>query len=214
MNLEYSRFTYPEYVKAMVEDDHEAICQRFFRDPCPLVIDYQKDFFSVFDAYKDAACYIAPCMILQWDQNEEKKVTHSVLLIKENEEYFLYDSGGKISDGDRYLYFHDNVIYTSRDLRKFLKKEKGISIRFPKEKGVDWRCDSSITGYIHGGGYCMFFVREAINYITQKRAWGESLIHSAKQLTKEDIFTLPGGPLTYDHGVHENADKLFVKHMS
>ena len=107
--------------------------------------------------------------------------THSILLIWEGTQLYLYDPNGvyntaeelyyKTSDENlqqSYGYVYKGKYFDStQDFKKFIKKTYDIKLNIPTDLGAQYLLpiEGYNTSYIHSGGYCMFFNYMVIEYI-------------------------------------------------
>ena len=107
---------------------------------------------------------------------------HAVLLIKDtNRQLYLFDPNGEANDSHTYHYadaikdisgnwsiigdFMGNLNMTSIKLQIYVKNKFGLNLIVPNRPGVQSQAPVSQTGFIHDGGYCMFYMREALEYL-------------------------------------------------
>ena len=188
--------TYEPQVRKMVNNNNVNTCATFFDSDEDLVKPFELNFFEALKRYKSQGLTkgIIPCFIDLWDMDANEFATkHAVLLIFDRKQIFLYDPNGGVYDKkikkyphtpSRYLYFNSDTkdVYTSGLIEKIynIKTSKGLGI----QSTAPSVCPSD-TNYIGDGGYCMFYVRQALDifideYMNDNKV---NLINIAKQLS-------------------------------
>jgi hypothetical protein len=199
--------TYEPTVRKMVNNNNVNTCTIFFNSEVDLVKPFELNFFEALKKYTDQGLTsgIIPCFIDLWDMEANQFATkHAVLLIFDRKQIFLYDPNGGVYDKkikkyphtpSRYLYFNSDTgdIYTSVLIEKIynIKTSKGLGI----QSTAPSVCPSD-TNYIGDGGYCMFYVRQALDIFIKEYMKDNkvNLTNIAKRLSNiegegTDLFT-------------------------
>lgn len=92
--------------------------------------------------------------VLTIENNHTEK--HSIMLIKMNKKYYLFDPNGSIDENSSYFYICNNEYMTTKHLKLFLFDNFNIHMNC-NEKGPQVYCNFLPNEYISEGGYCMFF---------------------------------------------------------
>jgi hypothetical protein len=172
-------------VKKMVNNNDINICTKFFKCDINNIKQFNINFFNVLNIYKKQqnSKYIIPCFIELWDTQENKQGTkHAIILLIENKYRFLFDPNGEVLPCHRYSYYNKNTntIFTSKEL--FNK----YNVETSKGSGIQSTAPGTPSGktkYIGYGGYCMFYVRQALEILENSIKKNKSIILTGRELS-------------------------------
>lgn len=174
---EFSKYgKHSETVRKMTDDDDPDLCSKFYTYDSEYVMEFCLDFFELLPQLKDIknTSVVIPVFIpLINDETNTPEGKHAVLVVKEGSKYFVFDPNGKVIPVTHtYLYYDlkTGKRFGSKELRDFIDAKYGMKFMFPIGQGVQQLAKiPEGTGHIDGGGYCMYFTREALEFLVSAK---------------------------------------------
>jgi len=195
-------------IRQMVNNNNVKVCTKFYSDQSKLVSSFKSNFFNSYNKVDLSKTMIIPIFIELYNIDANVSAgNHAVLVVQDNGIRYLYDPNGVVNDRSKYVYYNKkkNEIYDSKTLTEIYK------IGTPKTRGVQQMSPGDLkTKYISEGGYCMFYVRQALNYLVQEKESKNStdLIELATKLTKKNFYTSKQSPFSINKGIEKDSVKL------
>jgi hypothetical protein len=211
---EYSAYgKHSRTVKKMVNNNNTQICTLFFCNNSTIVKPFNNNVYDIIDYYKSnpMESVIVPTFIQLWDVNTNSQSgNHAVLYVQDNNKKFLFDPNGVVDDSCGLIYMNPN---------KYGKygKEGFTSAEFTAEYKVDTPLEIGVqstapftslynTNYISGGGYCMFYVRLALEHLEKHKTLGGDIVSEAKKLSSPVVYNSPSSPF----GIPNDLEQMSV----
>ena len=165
-NLEFTAYISKKmFVKKMINDDDPLLCSKFYSyHSSEIVKPFVEKFLDALNECRKFSKAIIPTFISYID-DDDCIDSHAILLVNHNGIIFLYDPNGVITDKGRFRYYLNGKSYISVNI------EKKYNIIMPQKIGIQYYAPclaSNKTKYISFGGYCMFYVWIAIDYIVKR----------------------------------------------
>lgn len=174
---EFSKYgKHADIVRKMTDHDDPELCSKFYTYDSEYVMELCLDFFELLPRLKDITntSLVFPVFIpLIHDETNTPEGKHAILIIKEESRYFVFDPNGKVINGvHNYLYYDlkTGKRFGSKELHDFIESEYGLKFMFPAGQGIQQLAKiPEGTGHINDGGYCMYFTREALEYLVSTK---------------------------------------------
>lgn len=195
-------------IRRMVNNNNVNVCTKFYSHPSRLVSSFKSNFFEDYDSYDLSKTKIIPIFIELYDMNDQVPAgNHAVLLVQDNDSRYLYDPNGVVDGDSRYVYYDSSTgdTYESDELTKHYE------VGTPLTKGVQQLSPGDIdTKYISEGGYCMFYVRQALNYLVQEKEKKKSidLTKLAHKLSQRKFYISKQSPFSTRKKIEKKSVEL------
>lgn len=195
-------------VKKMVNNNNVGVCTKFYSHRSKLVSSFKTNFFKEYDSYDLSETKIIPIFIELYDMNDEVPAgNHAVLLVQDKGTRYLFDPNGVVDGDSRYVYYDSSKdhIYESDALTYH------FNVNTPLTKGVQQLSPGDVdTKYISEGGYCMFYVRQALNYLVQEKEKKKSidLTQLAHKLSQRKFYNSKESPFSIRKKIEKKSVEL------
>ena len=156
--MEFSKYgKHSEWVKKLVNKDIDA--ETFFENITgDIPVSYHQSFDETLTKLGQEGIFVTRIYTTHG--------YHSIFFyVTRNKTIYLYDPNGDFISSDPVHYVHGQIFNSTKDFQVWLQDRIGHAVVVPDRQGIQTKIVSKDNGYIHGGGYCMFFNYIAIQYL-------------------------------------------------
>lgn len=207
---QYSAYgKYSNNVEKMVNNNNIQICTDFFCNKSTLVEPFNINVYDIIYKYNSdpTATIIVPTFIKLWDINSNSEAgNHAVLYVQDNNKKFLFDPNGVIDDTCGLLYMNHITGKNGFTSAEFTTNYK---VETPLEPGIQTTAPFKLLGktnYISDGGYCMFYIKQALDYLEKCKSFGMDLVIEAKKLSTPSFYNSQLSPF----GISDDIETMSV----
>ena len=207
---QYSAYgKYSNNVEQMVNSNNINICTIFFCNKSTLVEPFNINVYEIISKYNSypTATIIVPTFIKLWDINSNSEAgNHAVLYVQDNNKKFLFDPNGVVDDTCGLIYMNHITGTNGFTSEEFTTNYK---VETPLEPGVQTTAPFRLLGktnYISEGGYCMFYIKQALDYLEKCKSLGMDIVKEAKKLSRPSFYNSQSSPF----GVSTDIEKMSV----
>tara|TARA_A100001015_G_C14833596_1_gene649578 strand:+ start:322 stop:963 length:642 start_codon:yes stop_codon:yes gene_type:complete len=176
-------------VKKLIDEDDYTVTKKFYGNLSKTYkeVKYIDYFWNAYDSIKKSK---KPTVIItrielfnQYEVGPNKQTNfHAVALIKDGDEFYMFDANGICKKTDSMLYVNEygKTFYSHTFSKKY-------NLDLPRFRGIQYYTPKSPNGYINDGGYCMFYTYIGVERVVQKylKSKGENLVILFKKLTEK-----------------------------
>jgi len=207
---QYSAYgKYSNNVEQMVNRNNIKICTIFFCNKSSLVEPFNINVYDIIYKYNTdpTPTIIVPTFIKLWDINSNTESgNHAVLYVQDNSKKFLFDPNGVVDDTCGLIYMNNIPGKNGFTSAEFTTKYK---VETPLDPGIQTTAPFRLLGntnYISEGGYCMFYIKQALDYLEKCKSLGMDIVIEAKKLSSPSFYNSPLSPF----GVSDEIEKMSV----